>query len=512
MPLSKADQALALEMGRFYDDPLGFVLFAWAWNRQRSMQMVPLPEPWASRYQCKYGPDRWACEQLDLIGAEVKKRGFDGIHAVAPLRMAVASGHGIGKSTFTAWIVCWIMSTRPNARGVVTANTAEQLASKSWAEITKWSKRCITGHWFDITTGKGAMRMTHREAPESWRCDAQTCREENSESFAGLHAADSTPFYIFDEASAVPDSINEVSEGGLTDGEPMKFAFGNPTQNSGWFYEAFHRQRHRWITRQIDSRDVAITNKTTLDEWIADHGIDSDFVKVRVRGMFPSRSVVQFISTEDVDAAVGRHLPAERYQFAPKILTVDPAWEGDDEFTIGLRQGLRFQILKTFRKNDNDVQMATVIAQLEDEHDADAVFVDAGYGTGIVSIGRTWNRDWQLVWFAGASTDPGYLNKRAQMWGGVKSWLKEGGSIDGSDQVLYSDLISPQTVPRADGVIQLESKKDMKRRNLPSPGRGDALALSFAAPVAPKHRSPVSDRARQSDRRDYDPLARLNKR
>jgi hypothetical protein len=98
------------------------------------------------------------------------------------------------------------------------------------------------------------------------------------------------------------------------------------------------------------------------------------------------------------------------------------------------------------------------------------------------------------------------------MWGSVKRWLKEGGSIDGTDHVLHDDLIGPQTVPRADGVIQLESKKDMKRRGLPSPGRGDALALSFAFPVAPRVRAPAGEGARQSNRRDYDPLARLTKR
>ena len=78
------------------------------------------------------------------------------------------------------------------------------------------------------------------------RCRAQTCREENAEAFAGLHAADSTPFYIFDEASAIPDAIAEVAEGGLTDGEPMFFKFGNPTRNSGDFHRCFHGLRHRW--------------------------------------------------------------------------------------------------------------------------------------------------------------------------------------------------------------------------------------------------------------------------
>ena len=147
----------------------------------------------------------------------VRERGFDGVDAVSPIRMATASGHGIGKSTIVGWLVCWIMSTRPHCIGTVTANTFVQLQTKTWSAIAKWKELCITSHWFEMT----GTTMYHKEAPKTWFASAQTCREENSEAFAGQHAANSTSFYIFDEASAVPDKIWEVAEGGLSDGEPM---------------------------------------------------------------------------------------------------------------------------------------------------------------------------------------------------------------------------------------------------------------------------------------------------
>lgn len=501
------EDQLVEDMARFFADPLGFVMYAYPWGNDPSLQLVKLEAPWCFQYGSEFGPDKWACELLDHIGQQVREHSFDGIHAVEPIREAIASGHGIGKSAITAWIVDWIMSTRPNAKGTVTANTNEQLASKTWAEIAKWTKKCITGHWFEVGTGKGSMRMVHKDHPEEWRCNAQTCREENSEAFAGQHAADSTSFYIFDEASAVPDSVKEVAEGGLTDGEPMMFAFGNPTRNTGWFKDCFNRLRHRWNTRQVDSRSVQITNKKQIQEWIDDYGIDSDFVKVRVRGMFPAMSAKQFISITDVDAAFGRHIRLEQYMWAPKILTVDPAWEGDDEFVIGLRQGLVFKILRIIRKNDNDIQVAGIIASLEEEHQADAVFIDAGYGTGIVSAGKTLGKDWILVWFASEAIDHGCLNKRAEMWKLMRDWLKAGGSIP-NDQVLYDDLIGPETVARIDGKIQLESKKDMKARGQQSPNRADALALSFAYPVSKKdHRNlPGGDKR---PRREHDPMASI---
>lgn len=499
------EDQLIEDMGRFYGDPLGFVMYAYDWGSDPALQTVKLLPPWNLCYASDYGPDAWACELLDRVGRQVRANAFDGQQAVGAIREAVASGHGIGKSALVAWLVDWIMSTRPHSRGTVTANTGVQLETRTWAQVAEWTKRCITGHWFDVSTGRGSMRMTHKLHPESWFCSAQTCREENSESFAGQHAANATSFYIFDEASAVPDAIKQVAEGGLTDGEPMMFAFGNPTRNTGWFKECFGAQRHRWDTVQVDSRSVQITNKSFLNDLIADYGEDSDLVKVRVRGMFPAMSVRQFISVADVDAAYDRHLRPEQYEGAPKILTVDPAWEGDDEFVIGLRQGLKFSILRTFAKNDNDMQMANIVAQLEDEHKADAVFIDGGFGTGVVSGGRTMGRNWVIVWFGEASSDPGCLNKRAEMWKAGRDWLKAGGAIP-KDPVLHDELIGPEVCARADGKLQLEAKKDMKRRGLASPGRADALMLAFAHPVRPKSARPFTPN-NDTPQKEHDPYS-----
>ena len=499
------DEMLCEDMARFYSDPLGFVIYAYDWTNDPALRVVKLKPPYTYIYGDGYGPDLWACDFLSELGALVRARGFNGRVAVDALRFATASGHGIGKSAITAWLTDWIMSTRPFAKGIVTANTGEQLSTKTWAEIAKWTKKCITSHWFEVTTGKGAMRMYHKQHPESWQCTAQTCREENAEAFAGLHAANSTPFYLFDEASAIPDAIWDVAEGGLTDGEPMFFAFGNPTRNSGAFHKCFHGMRHRWSTRQIDSRSVEITNKSQIAQWVADYGEDSDFVKVRVRGKFPSMSAKQFISVQDVDAAFGRKLSEAQYAFAPVILTCDPAWEGDDMLVIGKRQGLAFSILRTIPKNDNDMEIANILMRLEDEHEADAVFIDAGYGTGIVSAGRTFNRDWTLVWFAGASSDPGCLNKRMEMWKEMRDWIKKGGALPEDDE-LYNELIGPELVARVDGLMQLESKASMKSRGLASPNKGDALALSFAFPVTKKthFKKQTIDQVMK-----YDPLAQF---
>ena len=195
---SEVDLALGEAMAEYYADPLGFVMFAYPWTTNSSIQVCRLRDPWAERYQSDFGPDEWACRFLDDLGDEVKDRGFNGRDAVTPIRLAATSGHGVGKSAMSGWLVDWIMSTRPYAQGTVTANTATQLETKTWAQIAKWTKLCVTSHWFNISTGRGSMKMSSVAYPEQWFCTAQTCREENSEAFAGQHAVNSTSFYVND--------------------------------------------------------------------------------------------------------------------------------------------------------------------------------------------------------------------------------------------------------------------------------------------------------------------------
>jgi hypothetical protein len=77
------------------------------------------------------------------------------------------------------------------------------------------------------------------------------------------------------------------------------------------------------------------------------------------------------------------------------------------------------------------------------------------------------------------------------MWKNARDWLKAGGCIP-EDPVLRDELQAPEIVPRMDGKIQIESKKDMKARGIPSPNRADALVLSFAYPVRDVAKLPQS--------------------
>lgn len=494
--------ALADEMARFYADPLGWVRFSFDWGTGDLAGFD--------------GPDRWQEDFLNAVGAAVDLRGFDGVNPVMPLLMSTASGHGIGKSALVAWLVLWILSTRPYAKGVVTANTAPQLRTKTWGELAKWRRRCITGHWFTVTTGQ-QLSIYHNAAPESWRCDGQTCREENSESFAGLHAANSTPFYIFDEASGVPDKIEEVAQGGLTDGEPMFFAFGNPTRNSGWFYDiTFGRRRQHYHTRSIDSRTCKMTNKALLTRWAEEHGDDSDFYRVRVLGKPPAQGDTQLISRATVQAARTRDAIAEAWQ--PYIVGVDVARFGAHRSVITTRRGRDARTIppKTFRKYDTMQLADAVFAHVLELGLANvgAVFIDGGgVGGGVVDRLRQLGLDVVEVNFATRMPNASrYANMRAHMYGALNSWLVEGGAIADDDD-LETELVGIEYFYDSNNRILLESKDDIVDRlgDEASPDWADALALTFAHPVAPSRTiaHPVPGAPDAHRRQQYHPLQRM---
>jgi len=493
-----AEAALVEAVAAYAMDPLGFAQFAWQWG-EGELEGCAL--------------DPWQIKLLDEIGQALRSGVLTNFAEV--VQYATASGHGIGKSAAVSMLINWAMSTGVDTRGVVTANTDTQLRTKTWPELGKWHRLCITAHWFEFTATSLYSREEGHE--KTWRFDAIPWSDSNTEAWAGLHNKGKRIVVIFDEASAISDKIWEVAEGALTDEgtQIIWCVFGNPTRNTGRFVDCFNRLRHRWITQQVDSRTVAITNKVQLNKMVADHGEDSDIVRVRVRGVFPKVGERQFIGSDIVEAARTRHLREDEFSFAPVILTLDPAWYGGDELVIAMRQGLRSRILMSFHHaaGSDDSTVAGYLAKFEDEFKADAVFVDMGYGTGVVSAGKLMGRQWTLVSFGSKSGTEGYLNKRAEMWGKMRDWLKEGGSLE-NDPILCAELCAPEYTVKLSGEVVLESKDDLKKRGMQSPNRADALALTFAFPVLKRsiNGTYVSVEPfhlhRYLDEQSYDPFAK----
>ena len=208
----------------------------------------------------------------------------------------------------------------------------------------------------------------------------------------------------------------------------------------------------------------------------------------------------QLLSLTDIMAATERALQPADYEWAPRVLGVDPARFGDDRSVIFPRQGLMTIEPKIFHGIDN-MTLANHVAREIDAWEADATFIDAGNGSGVIDRLTQLGYDVIEVHFGGKPMLPRFVNKRTEMWWDMREWVIGGGLLPKS-QPLRQDLAAPTYRFDLQDRIALESKDDIKARGLPSPDLGDALALTFAYPAA--KRKPNWMRA--PARGEYNPL------
>lgn len=458
------------------DNPLAFVMFAYPWG----VKGTPLEH--------FTGPRKWQREVLTSMAEHIKQN--NGRLDFDVLRLAVSSGRGIGKSALVSWITDWMLSTRIGSTTIISANSESQLRSITWAELTKWLAMSINSHWFEVSAtrlmpAKWLTELVERDLKKGtryWGVEGRLWSAENPDAYAGVHNFDGV-MVIFDEASGIDDSIWAVTSGFFTENTPNRFwmAFSNPRRNTGYFYEAFNSKREFWKSKIVDARTVEGTDKQVYEQIIAEYGPDSSQAHVEVYGQFPNEGDDQFISIGIVDAAMKRQ--PYKDESAPIVIGVDPARFGADATVIAVRQGR--DILKLIRHRGDDTM--TVVGHVIDvieEFKPTLVNIDeGGLGAGVVDRLKEQRYKIRGVNFGNKSKNPiMYGNKRAEIWGEMRDWLKSA-SVP-NDRFLKSDLISPKMKPDSRGTIYLESKKDMKARGLASPDAADAIALTFAFPVA----------------------------
>jgi hypothetical protein len=383
------------------------------------------------------------------------------------------------------------MTTMPDTRGVVTANTENQLKTKTWAELAKWHGLMMP--FLRELTEVTATAIMGRGRPQTWRIDAVPWSLNNTEAFAGLHNAGKRILVIFDEASAIDDQIWEVTEGAMTDRgtEIIWCVYGNPTRINGRFADTWGRYRHRWAFTSVDSRFVPGTNAKQIADWIADYGEDSDFVRVRVRGMPPRASAGGFFPGELVSKAMSREyypMPDE-----PIVMGVDVSRGGDDDSVIVVRRGLnaRFDSWVVLRGHEvrDSMRLAQVVVDCAYRWRPDAIVVDeTGIGGPIVDrLTELLDIPVYGVQFSGRSPNPKQANMRAHMYWNLRDAFLRGLCIP-PDNVLERELISLEYKHDQQDRLLLEGKDRLREKLGFSPDRADALALTFALPIYKRSR------------------------
>ena len=227
---------------------------------------------------------------------------------------------------------------------------------------------------------------------------------------------------------------------------------------------------------------------------------------------FSAQGDDQLIALADTEDAAKRVYQQDHVDMSPVVLGIDPARFGDDRSVVFRRQGRQAFKPVVYRGIDN-MDLAARVANLIEEYDPDAVFCDAGAGSGVIDRLRQLSYDVIEIPFGGKATKPEqYLNRRSEMWWLMKQWIEEGGAIP-NDVALKQELATPIYWYDNVGRRVLESKDQIKKRlqGVGSPDLADALALTFALPVAKKEMEDIYIKRRKeaTQKKDYDPYTRI---
>jgi len=483
-PAQEQQLIIDLHSPAIKDNLYNFVLYAYPWG------VVGTP------LEHQTGPRQWQKEDLDEMTAHIAEQqqimAAGGVPTM--FKKGTAAGRGPGKSAKIAWLAHWMLTTRLGSTVIITANTEEQLKTKSFAEVSKWINLSINAHWFDVSVLSvkyaewfGTLVKQQLKIDTAYAyCRGQLWSEENPDAFAGTH----NPLGVmveFDEASGIPDPIFTVTRFFFT--EPVLDRYwlvdSNPRRNSGGFFELFHGTDPTWRKRHLDIRTVEGMDPKIAQTLIDQHGIDSDPVRIEVLGQFPKQGTRQFISNDLVHAAQTREVPTDPHE--PLIVGVDIARYGDDATVFRFRRGRDARSIPPIRFTQRDaIYVGDQLMKVIDHYKPDAVNVDAGNGTGVIDYVRSKGYRLGEIWFGSSSSSKEWANKRTEMYAALRDWLG-GGCLD-TDPQLFSDLTAPEYdyFGKASDSVMLESKEHLKARGMKSPDHGDALALTFATRVARK--------------------------
>lgn len=397
---------------------------------------------------------------------------------------AIRSNNGSGKTYHMAReALRFLYAYGPDAVVIDTAPTWTQVENQFWRNLRDAYQKArypLGGH----------LLKTKLDIDETWFAIGLANDEHNMEGFQGWHAKNI--MVIFDEASGISPKIYEAALGAMAGGHIVRFVLiGNPTQNSGPFYDAFKDPSFNKIhisafdTPNVQAKRQVVPGLVTwefVEEVKRKYGEDSDIYRVRVLGNFPLHASDTLISIDAIEQAfdADRELTGQDDDTAG----LDVARFGDDDSALVRRTGNKAKVEWVVNGNDT-MQLAGKSALYLRQNPTVSLYIDVtgGLGAGVFDRLREQPDIADRVFgvnVAGKPRDEMNLNIRVESWVNVRDWLRD--AILEKHEGFY-ELAQPKYKINSAGKLQLESKEDMKKRGVNSPNIGDALALTLSRPT-----------------------------
>jgi hypothetical protein len=365
-----------------------------------------------------------------------------------------------------------------------------------------------------LTGDVGLSARTGIRAPDFRRIFGKTAvRAGNLRGFSG-----SKVLAIEDESSDIRDELDNALVGNLASADCHRAMISNPDKPYGFFYRAFHEERHLFHQIQQSSEETpnvihgrqiipGLASREWLEERARAWGRGSAYWAAHVEGKFPKASQGQLFPLESIKAAQS----LERRKLAPKggrlQLGIDVAGAGleGDELAFHIRRGdhslklvrhrgmtrdevrdLALELLDAFRHPTDWDEDSRPIVVIDRDGDVGA----KAYDTLLAYLQRDHRTEgeFKLVGFQGgqppenARMKAAYKMNRDLMFAGLVQWMRDGGCLPEDDPKLEGDLLAIHWMPVEGGKSQLEPKSEVRKRLGRSPDSADAVALSVWNP------------------------------
>jgi phage terminase large subunit len=392
--------------------------------------------------------------------------------------VAVKSGHGTGKTALQSWIIIWWMTCFPFSKIPCTAPTQRQLYTVLWSELAKWWKQSSVSELFEWQK----TTFINKQYPAEWFSVALTSNKPDA--MQGFHAKHL--LFLLEEASGVPEDVMAVVKGTQTQQDALIMMFGNPTQISGFFHDAFNSKREFFYTFTFNSEESPIVDKSYCKGIEDESGRDSDLYRVRVLGEFPKAEPDTLIPLDRCEKASARDLEIPgRHAWEDVEIGVDVARYGDGETAIYSRIGNVIQEEAIFNKRDL-MYVVGKIVDVYSNYKGKRVVInidDSGMGGGVtdrlkeLAEQHTINATVVGVNNGSKPKEERYLNKGCEMWFFMKEWLQEGKIPN--DNKLIAQLTTRKYGINSSGKHVIETKEHMRDRGIKSPDRADGAVLTL---------------------------------
>jgi len=387
------------------------------------------------------------------------------------VQVAVMSPNEGGRSSLiVSGVASWWLAMHKRGKvGITTADQKqlnEQVIPALEVNVKKLGWHSVQSPYYRITTPDGG-RLIAFTTDDAGRVE-------------GLHKGDDIEaplLWIIDESKNVKEGIfTGVDRCSYN----AKMLSSSPGLKHGAFFKAFTEHRDQYICVQAGLKDCPHISKDKVDRIVATYGIDHPFTRSSVFG--------EFMNQDDVDRYILSDTDLNRCLDNPP--SFKPGFQfvfcdfgtGNDEHVIARRDGNKVEIVAAWREANKEAAAGRFIRhfvelKILNSHiagdAADKEMLDllerGGWSIGRQNFGQP------------LPHDPIYKSWSAKAWMEGAAAISRCEWILPRDDTLFSEMTTRMKRLHASGKWQAEEKYEMRKRNIPSPNRADAVLGAMAA-------------------------------